>query len=782
MLPRKSSYNSQGVTDNSSSNSDVELISATHSDADVKKCGIDDDFSDSPDFIPSIPKVNSAVASSSVVPKSPPKEKSKSPPKLSGNLLCASDLSFDSDLDVIESTPEAKVSTKSSTLNLDLSPDVIPPTPQSRPASMSNSLLIPKIPSARFPKSSLSLLSSRSLHIKKNTSHDIKPKPISLKSKFSHKKDSSKLEIKPLVPLQNKGTSEEKDGGDVIMDEEKTTKESGKEYMNLMKNSLKRAAISGTGISPDFKRVITSDSDAEPVDVNHCRSNLLGRFNASSPIVSGSESDSSFSLLQGNMMSQVNKKMNKNEVLKKSEINDVNGSVDISIEIQVPAESDNEKDKSIALYRAEDAVNNKLIPEVPTESNDEKVAVLGTSEDDLNSNKFIKEVENTNDNDKNKTVIPETQGAFPEGVFASSQGFSMEIEDKAKIKDKKNALNVEVESRDFVDNCLFDDELSLDFENMSPFKEQLPVVAPVPENKAVKKLLNEGICEDSYAIRGDFGRHVVTGVEHHPYRGEVLLHVTSLREKLTRTCSLRGFWTQSAISEGDVVHILYADYKEGHYTIDNSQGLLVINPDYLISGTSVVSAVFCRRKSVLNERFRGLDSSNKLMLVGSLTHQLFQDVVKDKITSQDKLQALVKHLMAQPSILRDMYGLGVSEAEIYEDMNNFLPRIHSWSQRYLGSGLVPTEESKERRNQWRGNIKEIQDIEENVWSPKYGIKGKIDLTVKTSNRGVSKVVPLELKTGRSSFSAEHRGQVTLYSMMSGDRREDPKSGLLLYLK
>ncbi|XP_042242042.1 DNA replication ATP-dependent helicase/nuclease DNA2-like, partial [Homarus americanus] len=43
-------------------------------------------------------------------------------------------------------------------------------------------------------------------------------------------------------------------------------------------------------------------------------------------------------------------------------------------------------------------------------------------------------------------------------------------------------------------------------------------------------------------------------------------------------------------------------------------------------------------------------------------------------------------------------------------------------------------------------------------------------------------MPLELKTGKSSFSAEHRGQVTLYSMMSADRRQDPRAGLLLYLK
>ena len=41
---------------------------------------------------------------------------------------------------------------------------------------------------------------------------------------------------------------------------------------------------------------------------------------------------------------------------------------------------------------------------------------------------------------------------------------------------------------------------------------------------------------------------------------------------------------------------------------------------------------------------------------------------------------------------------------------------------------------------------------------------------------------MELKTGRASGSAEHRGQVILYSMMMSERRPDPSAGLLLYLR
>lgn len=54
--------------------------------------------------------------------------------------------------------------------------------------------------------------------------------------------------------------------------------------------------------------------------------------------------------------------------------------------------------------------------------------------------------------------------------------------------------------------------------------------------------------------------------------------------------------------------------------------------------------------------------------------------------------------------------------------------------------------------------------------------------VQNKNKKEKKAVPLELKTGKPSYSLEHKGQVTLYSMMTGDRRRDPEEGLLLYLK
>ena len=58
------------------------------------------------------------------------------------------------------------------------------------------------------------------------------------------------------------------------------------------------------------------------------------------------------------------------------------------------------------------------------------------------------------------------------------------------------------------------------------------------------------------------------------------------------------------------------------------QGLIVVSPDHLSSGTSVVSALFCMRKAVLAERFKGLGGGSRVMLVGTLVHELIQTVME----------------------------------------------------------------------------------------------------------------------------------------------------------
>lgn len=81
-------------------------------------------------------------------------------------------------------------------------------------------------------------------------------------------------------------------------------------------------------------------------------------------------------------------------------------------------------------------------------------------------------------------------------------------------------------------------------------------------------------------------------------------------------CYLQGPWCHTNLSVDSVVSLKAAwDENLQAYKVDKDQGFCVINPDLLISGTTVVGSLFCRRKAVLQDRFRGIDANNKVVCV-----------------------------------------------------------------------------------------------------------------------------------------------------------------------
>ena len=53
---------------------------------------------------------------------------------------------------------------------------------------------------------------------------------------------------------------------------------------------------------------------------------------------------------------------------------------------------------------------------------------------------------------------------------------------------------------------------------------------------------------------------------------------------------------------------------------------------------------------------------------------------------------------------------------------------------------------------------------------------------KDSNSFETHIIPVELKSGKTTFSSEHEGQVILYSLLNQEKRMKSDFGLLLYLK
>lgn len=49
------------------------------------------------------------------------------------------------------------------------------------------------------------------------------------------------------------------------------------------------------------------------------------------------------------------------------------------------------------------------------------------------------------------------------------------------------------------------------------------------------------------------------------------------------------------------------------YQVTADNGHIVTSPDFLVSGTSVVGSMFCKRKGILSDRFRGIDTDSRIV-------------------------------------------------------------------------------------------------------------------------------------------------------------------------
>ncbi|XP_054838935.1 DNA replication ATP-dependent helicase/nuclease DNA2 [Eublepharis macularius] len=264
-----------------------------------------------------------------------------------------------------------------------------------------------------------------------------------------------------------------------------------------------------------------------------------------------------------------------------------------------------------------------------------------------------------------------------------------------------------------------------------------------------------------------------------------------LDDSETELCILRDGWTAVPVQPGDIVH-LEGECNFGIWIIDANVGYLILYPDVLISGTTVSNSIRCMRKAILSEKFRRCESPSRQMLIGTILHEIFQKAGKN--FTREKLQEITTLIVHGPKYLKEMYQLNLKQSDIMQEIEKYLPSFIKWAEEFMYNYHQPNQHNiqlklpRDNKEDRFCNVRvtEILDVEENIWCPRFGLKGKIDVTagvtIHRRSRTESRIMPLELKSGKESNSIEHRSQVVLYSLLCQGRRVDPEGGFLLYLK
>lgn len=259
---------------------------------------------------------------------------------------------------------------------------------------------------------------------------------------------------------------------------------------------------------------------------------------------------------------------------------------------------------------------------------------------------------------------------------------------------------------------------------------------------------------------------------------------------IRKTVYLRDEWLAVTPEIGDVIQVI-GDYDASETTIiveKDNQNLFILHPDFLVNCTHIAESFYCQRKVVIRDRMRSAaDLPNKAMFYGDVIHLLFQTCLAEGDFS-DKFMKKTLRRIVEIQFFETLLLIGLKLKDTLEELEDRLPQLQRWNSIYFRYEPLQTSTVFEHRNPSSTALvsaSKVIAIEEEVWSPLFGLKGKIDVTMQTTLRdGVVRgnfLAPLEIKTSTNTRSMAHRAQTTLYSLLLSDRYDIPiKHGLLVY--
>jgi len=267
-----------------------------------------------------------------------------------------------------------------------------------------------------------------------------------------------------------------------------------------------------------------------------------------------------------------------------------------------------------------------------------------------------------------------------------------------------------------------------------------------------------------------------------------MLSIKDEKTKQLYILLLRQSWYDTRCVKGSFVHLIGDFDHQGQCIVDDSQNMVILHPDHLISATVIGDAITCLRRAVLQDRVKATSPPEKPQVYGHILHEVFGEALKLNSWEWDTFSQIIERLL--PSYLESLYEIGVQIADATEHLMSKVPLLRAWAEMFVSATFMPDAVIRDRKGTFVPTaVNKLLELEEHVWSPMYGLKGNVDATVQAHMRFPTDdvlrtvVVPLELKTGMKDNNEAHRAQTALYTLLLSDRYDvEVTSGILYYME
>ncbi|KAJ5632584.1 hypothetical protein N7490_008923 [Penicillium lividum] len=329
-----------------------------------------------------------------------------------------------------------------------------------------------------------------------------------------------------------------------------------------------------------------------------------------------------------------------------------------------------------------------------------------------------------------------------------------------------------------VENAFSDDEFDDDFD-LDAIEQSMKQTDPdgaynLKDRQTIKRYSIVEIAESTY----------INSKGH--TQPEQVLSVEDEKTQARKVIVLRETWFDTPCNKDSTLHLVGDFDSSGLCIVDNTNHMVILHPDHLISATVVADSIDCQRRAIIQDRIKAFSQLEAPQVFGTIFHEVFQEALKVNQWDMESLRSLVDAVLQRH--LEDLYAIQMSVPEATENVMSKIPTVQAWADIFLHAKPQANSMVEDRHNaKLNLSISKLLEVEEHIWSPMYGLKGNIDATVQVVCHGEdgkkNLVVPLELKTGKRDTNQGHRAQTALYTLLLSDRYDvDVTFGLLYYLE
>ena len=168
-----------------------------------------------------------------------------------------------------------------------------------------------------------------------------------------------------------------------------------------------------------------------------------------------------------------------------------------------------------------------------------------------------------------------------------------------------------------------------------------------------------------------------------PANGEKVLLVQNEKTKQKRAITVRQSWFDSPYSPGSYVHLIGKFDHAGQCMVDESQNLLILHPDHLISATVVADSFSCTRRAVLQDRVKATSEASEPQVYGHILHEIFQEALKANRWDTEWLSTTIERIATR--YLETLFEINVELVRAVDHLRSKVTDLQAWAEIFVSA-------------------------------------------------------------------------------------------------